>query len=222
MRSRLGVSDILAAIGSLTRDSPTPAYRQIVDRVQLLIVAGGLAPGQQLPSQSAMAAHFGLDRNTIRRAVQELQGLGLIATSQGATTHVAGPPAAVPAEPAYRYRARLVRVVDGDTLRVDIDLGFDTWLHNRSVRLLGCNARELSEPGGREARENLATLLPVGSPVVIHTVKDDKYGGRYDAQVLLPDGTNLVERLVRDGWASPWTGDGVRPAPPWPRFAATV
>lgn len=42
----------------------------------------------------------------------------------------------------YVRKARLVRVVDGDTLVVDIDLGFGTWNHKQKVRLLGVNCPE--------------------------------------------------------------------------------
>jgi micrococcal nuclease len=118
---------------------------------------------------------------------------------------------------AYTYTATVVRVVDADTLRVDVDLGFGVWLRNQSIRLLGCNARELSEPGGKEARDHLTALLPVGRTVTIRSVKADKYGDRYDAQVTLPDGADLVRQLTNDGWVAPWTGTGERPVPAWPR-----
>ncbi len=36
----------------------------------------------------------------------------------------------------YVYDARVVSVYDGDTIRVDIDLGFNLWLHNESIRLI--------------------------------------------------------------------------------------
>jgi hypothetical protein len=56
----------------------------------------------------------------------------------------------------------------------------------------------------------------------MRTVKADKYGGRYDAQCVLSDGTDLVSLLVRKGWAMAWDGKGVKPVPPWPRVPTTT
>ena len=42
----------------------------------------------------------------------------------------------------YHYKAKLVRVIDGDTIDVDIDLGFDVWLKNQRVRLAGIDSPE--------------------------------------------------------------------------------
>lgn len=119
--------------------------------------------------------------------------------------------------PSYTYRALIAEVHDGDTLRADVDLGFNVWLHAQSFRLLGCNARELAEPGGKEARDHLRALLPVGTVVTLTSVKVDKYGSRWDARVVLADGTDLVAGLITDNWAAPWDGTGTKPVPPWPR-----
>lgn len=116
----------------------------------------------------------------------------------------------------YRYAATVLDVHDGDTITLDVDLGFHC--HYRTpVRLLGCNARELSDVGGKEARDNLRALLPVGAPVMVSTVKIDKFGGRYDAAITLHDGRDLVALLVATNWCAAWDGTGTRPVPPWPR-----
>lgn len=120
---------------------------------------------------------------------------------------------------AYTYRAIVVRVVDGDTMRLDVDLGFGIWKVNQAFRLLGCNARELSEPGGKEARDHLAQLVQPGAEVTLRSVRVDKYGDRYDAQIALPDGRDLVNVLVSAGWAAPWDGSGTRRVPPWPNIS---
>ncbi|MER5754322.1 hypothetical protein [Streptomyces sp. NPDC002088] len=123
----------------------------------------------------------------------------------------------------YEYSAIVRDVHDGDTIKVDLDQGLDTWKHSVSMRLYGCNARELKDPGGKEARDNLAALLPVGTKVTIHSHKAgrdleaDKYGGRYDATIALPDGRDLVGLLIEQQWAAGWNGKGARPLPPWPR-----
>jgi len=120
----------------------------------------------------------------------------------------------------YVYWAIVEHVHDGDTVTLDVDLGFDT-SRMTNFRLFGCNARELRDPGGPEAREHLAQLLPVGSRVKIASVRPDKYGNRYDAAVTMPDGTDLVTQLVATQWAAAWDGTGVRPLPPWPRTVSS-
>ena len=42
----------------------------------------------------------------------------------------------------YEYKAKLVKVVDGDTVDVDIDLGFGVWLKNERVRIMGIDTPE--------------------------------------------------------------------------------
>ena len=82
----------------------------------------------------------------------------------------------------YRYNANLVRVYDGDTVWLDIDMGFGIWLKNQSIRLLGIDA---PEPRGdtKEAsippRDRLIELLEsADNRCVIKTVKD-KQRGKY-------------------------------------------
>ena len=119
--------------------------------------------------------------------------------------------------------ALVATVHDGDTLDVHIDLGTKAllgralWAHDVPIRLAGCNARELAQPGGPEARDHLAGLLPVGSPAQLSLVTVDKFGGRLDAVVTLPDGSDLVQLLIASNWAAAWDGTGARPVPPWPR-----
>lgn len=117
----------------------------------------------------------------------------------------------------YTYRAFVRRVIDADTFVADVDLGFQHWLHDQSFRLLGLNAREKNEPGGAEALSNLTRLLDPATPVLLSSVKPDKFGGRYDAVVTLTDGTDLSDHLIRTQWAAAWNGKGVKPSPPWPR-----
>jgi endonuclease YncB( thermonuclease family) len=129
-------------------------------------------------------------------------------------------PTAPGTRPAHVYAAVLGVGHDGDNVRADIDLGVDCWLAGQSVRLAGCNARELHDAGGPAARLNMATAAPAGTVVVLTSLKTDKYGGRYVGRIGLPDGTDLAARLIADGWAAPWDGRGTRPVPPWPRPVA--
>ncbi len=115
------------------------------------------------------------------------------------------------------YGAQVARVIDGDTVVLDVDLGFGVWQRDQHFRLHGCNAREHAQAGGAEALANLQSLLPVGSSVTVTSVKPDKFGGRYDALITLPDGRDLTQVLVASGWAAAWNGEGHKPVPAWPR-----
>jgi len=110
----------------------------------------------------------------------------------------------------YEYRAHVRSVYDGDTIRADIDCGFGIWTANQSLRLLGIDAPELGKPGGKEARDYLRGLLPVGTAVTIRTVKDEteKYG-RLLATIVKADDTLTIpvnDAMVLAGHAVPYNG----------------
>lgn len=119
---------------------------------------------------------------------------------------------------SYVYNATVVKVHDGDTLTLDVDLGFNVHMIE-SFRLFGCNARELSQIGGLEARDHLASLLPVGTPVQVESIKPDKFGNRYDGIIKIGaiEHLDLVQKLITEQWAAAWDGRGDKPVPPWPR-----
>jgi endonuclease YncB( thermonuclease family) len=120
----------------------------------------------------------------------------------------------------YTYYARVTKVSDGDSAKVDIDLGLGIIKKNVGIRLLGCNAPELKQEGGPEAKKALANYLPLGTTVLLQSVKYDKYGGRLDADVWLidhagqqlPNG-NVVQLLAEGGFVALWDGKGERPVP---------
>jgi DNA-binding FadR family transcriptional regulator len=60
------------------------AYEQVADQLRELVMTGELTPGQRLPSESALAADFGVSRATIREALRVLAAQSLIRTSKGA------------------------------------------------------------------------------------------------------------------------------------------
>ena len=84
----------------------------------------------------------------------------------------------------HEYNCTIRRVVDGDTVDVDIDLGFDTWIHNERVRLYGIDTpesrtRDLEEKkAGLFAKKVVLHYLPEGSKQILRTYKDKvgKYG----------------------------------------------
>ena len=42
----------------------------------------------------------------------------------------------------FEYHVEVLRIIDGDTLEVNIDLGFDIWIHNERIRLNGIDTPE--------------------------------------------------------------------------------
>jgi micrococcal nuclease len=73
----------------------------------------------------------------------------------------------------YEYRASILRVVDGDTVDVDIDLGFGVWLRNERVRIMGIDTPEsrtsdsIEKKFGLAAKARLKSLL--GKQAVLKT-----------------------------------------------------
>jgi micrococcal nuclease len=104
--------------------------------------------------------------------------------------------------PLYTYRGRVVYVVDGDTVDVQLDLGFHI-THRLRVRLLGVYAPELrrSDSSGHFARQWLEERI-MGHDIVLVTEKDktEKYG-RYLATIFR-DGVNICEAIVAAGHAT--------------------
>jgi micrococcal nuclease len=94
----------------------------------------------------------------------------------------------------YEYKATVTRVVDGDTVHADIDLGFGIIYRDQVLRLARINAPELKKSEGRgEASRDHLKLWVEGKEVVIRTTKDrrEKYG-RYLAEVLVNVGGVLI------------------------------
>lgn len=82
--------------------------------------------------------------------------------------------------PQFVYRAIVIDVYDGDTITLDIDLGFGVWIKGQKIRLYGIDAPELrleEREEGLKTRDWLRDLI-LNKEVVIETLKDkkEKYG----------------------------------------------
>ena len=76
------------------------------------------------------------------------------------------PAAADPACGLYQYKANIVRVIDGDTVVADIDLGFNVWRRDERLRLFGIDTPERKKAtmdGWRAAKEALASRIRAGN-----------------------------------------------------------
>lgn len=75
----------------------------------------------------------------------------------------------------YCYHGTVLRWVDGDTLDIEVDLGFKMKTTQR-FRLLGVDTPERGQPGFNEAKALAEQLAPTGSSLLFESMKSDKYG----------------------------------------------
>lgn len=104
----------------------------------------------------------------------------------------------------YQYRAIIQKVVDGDTIEIDIDLGLSAWIHCERIRLYGIDTPEVYgvKKGSEEwEKGNLSSTfvkehVKENQQVVIETFKDkrEKYG-RYLALIYVPLESAVIEDL---------------------------
>ena len=108
----------------------------------------------------------------------------------------------------YEYLAFCTDVYDGDTITVDIDLGFGITMKKQKIRLLGINTPELrgeTLEAARVSRDWLKNkiLLKV---ITIKTEKDKKGKyGRYLAEIYFNNETESInQQLLNEGLAKPY------------------
>ena len=108
----------------------------------------------------------------------------------------------------YTYKAKLDRVVDGDTIDAHINLGFDITIHKR-IRLAGIDTpesrtRDLEEKArGLASKDRLVELLGEGS-FILESKEVGKYGR--ELGTLHVEDVNVNETLVEEGFAVEYWG----------------
>lgn len=89
----------------------------------------------------------------------------------------------------YEYRAEVLSVYDGDTIRIDIDLGFGVWLRNQSVRFRGIDTPEIrgeDKKIGLVARDRVRQLCEENdNKCIIRSFNETGKFGRYLVDVWL-------------------------------------
>ena len=100
----------------------------------------------------------------------------------------------------YQYASRFVRAVDGDTVGLDLDLGFYQWRLGRTYRLARIDAPELRTEGGPAARDALTQMLSGARSLLAATSKADSFD-RWIVE-LYADGLNVSDALVAGGFAA--------------------
>jgi micrococcal nuclease len=117
-------------------------------------------------------------------------------------------PSSAPEPYVYRLKA-LVRVIDGDTVDLDLDLGFSLTLRQR-VRLYGVDAPELrsKDPAekakAQESQGFVTQWFARPGAVLVHTNKEEKYG-RMLADCHREGAPSLCTELLERGLARPYT-----------------
>ena len=113
----------------------------------------------------------------------------------------------------YEYRCKIVKVIDGDTVDVDIDLGFGVWLHKERIRLYGIDTpesrtRDLEEKKyGLLSKYFLKAELSLGKKITVKTYKGDETGkfGRILGDIWI-DGKSVNQKMCDKGYAVPYYG----------------
>ena len=118
----------------------------------------------------------------------------------------------------YEYKCKVTRVVDGDTVDIDIDLGFGVWLHKERVRIYGIDTpesrtRDLEEKKfGLMAKEFVKKFVKgdkrnIKSNIILRTQKYDAKGkfGRILGDIIV-DGTSLSDTMIKEHHAVPYYG----------------
>ena len=117
----------------------------------------------------------------------------------------------------HQYKCKILRIIDGDTVDVDIDLGFGIWMHKERVRMMGIDTPEsrtrdkVEKTFGLASKDRLKELLPIGSTQHLKTEIDrsgeDKKGkfGRILGDFII-EGKRATEILVEEGHAVAYFG----------------
>ena len=116
----------------------------------------------------------------------------------------------------HEYKCKILRVIDGDTVDVDIDLGFGIWRHKERLRLLGIDTPEsrtrdkVEKKFGLASKAKLKELLKNGAILKTEVSKkgEDMKGkfGRILGDFILEDDRRVTEVLIDQGHAVAYFG----------------
>ena len=112
----------------------------------------------------------------------------------------------------YEYKAKVTKIVDGDTIKCDIDLGFDLFLSNQTIRLYGIDTPESRTRDKEEkyygniSKQFLNDYCPKGSYITLRTHLDKK--GKFGRILgeLIVNKVNLNEQMIEENLAVEYHG----------------
>lgn len=116
----------------------------------------------------------------------------------------------------YEYSCKINKVLDGDTVDINLDLGFNIVLANQRVRMAGIDTPESRTANVEEkvrgllSKKKLTEKLSSSKWCKIKTLKsdnnDDKFG-RILGEFILDDGTNVNQWLIENNYAVTYQGE---------------
>ena len=121
----------------------------------------------------------------------------------------------------HMYKAEVVRIIDGDTIVVNIDLGLGLVHHKEAIRLYGVNTPEMNTQDGKDVKKLVEAMIPVGSTITLETINDKrgKFGrvlgiiyipGRIEGPSDVPYGKQLNLWLLGEGHAVPFMAETIK------------
>tara|TARA_R110002167_G_C12578756_1_gene643252 strand:+ start:367 stop:786 length:420 start_codon:yes stop_codon:yes gene_type:complete len=115
----------------------------------------------------------------------------------------------------YEYKVKVVKVIDGDTIDVDIDLGFKTILTKRRVRLYGIDTPESrtrdkeEKQRGLLSKKHLLLKCPIGGYVTLKSHGVGKFGrilGELFEYNKHEDSLSINQQMCDEAYAAPYFG----------------
>jgi len=116
----------------------------------------------------------------------------------------------------YEYKCKIIKIVDGDTVDIDLDLGFGVWLRDERVRIMGIDTPEsrttdkIEKIFGLAAKDRLNSLLG-GEAILLSQVTkggENMKGkfGRILGNFKTINGKDVAETLMEEGHAVAYNG----------------
>ena len=112
----------------------------------------------------------------------------------------------------HEYKAKVTKIIDGDTIRCDIDLGFDIVMANQTIRLFGIDTPESRTRDKEEkfygniSKQFLNDYCPKGSYITLRTHLDKKGKfGRILGEIIV-NKVNLNEQMIEENLAVAYHG----------------
>jgi len=116
----------------------------------------------------------------------------------------------------YEYKCKIVKIVDGDTVDVDLDLGFGVWLRDERVRIMGIDTPEsrtsdkVEKIFGLAAKERLSSLLGADATLLsqVKSNGENMKGkfGRILGDFKTINGDTITTKLMEEGHAVAYGG----------------
>ena len=116
----------------------------------------------------------------------------------------------------YTYKADVIKIIDGDTIDVNIHLGFDVILYKQRIRLMGIDTPESRTRNLEEKERGLLSKAyvenkcPVGSTIMIESLDRGKFGrilgNIWEAGQDADPDTSINKRMIADGFAVEYYG----------------